>query len=149
MKIKNAADFRKVDSKLNLKKISSDEIRITEIDDIWDGPLSGDCEWRNKKYYFYCFDQLDDTGNDDRWPRKYLLIELTSQQLAQNQKLRDLFQNWRKNSASPMEYQKMLEASPSQTIDANQIIGWFDSGDQKNAPSKFIESYFTWRKKNG
>lgn len=52
MEIKNKEDFIDADNNLGLIKLSSDEISIIDVDDIWDGPLSGTCRWRNKTYFF-------------------------------------------------------------------------------------------------
>ncbi len=146
MKIKNKEEFKEADSRLALKKISADEIVILDVDDIWDGPLSGFCMFNNKKYLFYCFDQLE--GDDDRWPRKYLLIELTQEQLAEHQKQDAVYHKWRSGSISQQEYQEIFETFQPQTIDKGQIIGWFDAGVQGGNLSKFMKSYFEWREKN-
>ena len=80
MKIKNKDLFKGIDSKYNLARLPSEEIKLVYENNSWDGPLEGICEWKNEKYYFMCFDQLEDDGNDDRWPRKYALIKLTEEE---------------------------------------------------------------------
>ena len=123
MKIKNQSDFIEADKKINLNKITSGKIIITHVDDIWDGPLSGSCLWQGKEYYFFSFDQLIDDNSGDKWPYKYLLIELTAEQSEKNIKQRKLVSEWKKNSASK-EY--ILEEFKQQIIEKNQIIGWFN-----------------------
>jgi hypothetical protein len=141
--VNSRQDFINIEKKLNLKKISENEIMINEVDDIWDGPLSGECTWQNRKYYFYCFDQLD--GDDDRWPRKYLLLILTKQQVIERQKVFDIYQDFCSGKLDQEEYAKILNSLPPQKFEIQQIVGWFDSGDHDNLPSKFIKSYFEWQ----
>jgi hypothetical protein len=144
MKIKNRKDFEEADINLGLKKFSEDEIIILDIDDVWDGPLSGLCECMNRGYYFYCFDRLE--GDDDRWPRKYILINLSKEQLSEYNRLHVEFIKWKNGQVSLEAYQKILDELPLQKVNKNQITGWFESG--KNNPSKFMNSYFKWLKQN-
>ncbi len=127
MKILNQDDFKRFDTKGDLLKISANEIRIKEIDDIWDGPLSGLCEWNGGEYYFFAFDQLEDDGSGDRWPRKYVLIRLTEENVRARSMLK--------------EQTGMQEVG--QHINKDQIIGWFDSEPQgAQEQTKFLKSYF-------
>lgn len=45
-------EFVQADKRLNLKEVSADEISILEVDDIWDGPLSGKCSYDNRECFF-------------------------------------------------------------------------------------------------
>lgn len=146
MKIKNEEEFEGADMRLALDKIFSEEVMILDIDNIWDGSLSGFCIFNNKTYYFHCFERLE--GGEDRWPRKYLLVNLSQEQLAEYNRFDGEFKKWKEGSISLEEYQKILDVFPSQVINKNQIVGWFDSGIQGGNQSKFIKSYFDWREKN-
>ncbi len=150
MKIKNESDFVNADSKLNLRKISSNEIEITDVYDIWDGPLSGSCLWENKDYYFFSFDQLEDDKSGDRWPRKYILVSLDSEQKQTEEELKNLYSALKKGEFTAEEYSNKLERIPKLQIENKQIVGWFDSEDvEKNGtPTRFMQSYFSWKEKN-
>ena len=149
MKVKNQIEFIDADKKLALKKISSDSIDIIDVDEIWDGPLSGSCRWDDNEYYFFSFDQLDDSG-EDRWPRKYLLINLNSEQLGEINHQNEIYKRWQKGELFTEEYSKQYKHFPMMTVEESQVIGWFDSGpDKKKNPSKFIQSYFKWKEMHG
>jgi hypothetical protein len=113
MIITNIRDFSKIEQKENIKKVDQNLITVTSVYDVWDGPLSGECLYNKEKYIYYCFDQLNDHG-DDLWPRKYLLIEDT-----------------RKNS----NIEKIK-------LENSQIVGWFDSGTNELDNNNFLKSYF-------
>jgi hypothetical protein len=127
MKVKNISDLKNADTKYNLKKISEGKIKTITIDDFWDGPLSGECAWQNKSYYFQCFDQIDPVTDTDIWPRKYLLLTLSDQQMNENRRLQKLFERSADSESLRDEYIKTLEQTPGQVISQEQIIGWFDS----------------------
>lgn len=143
MEIANEADFVNAKTKLGLQKISAGEIVVIDIDDIYDGPLSGSCSWRNREYYFFTFDRIDDTG-EDRWPRKYLLITLTPQQLSEVEKLRNYFRKRKSGQMTREEYSRVYDDWPKQVIKKSQIIGWFDGGGRS---SQFMGSYRDWSNK--
>jgi hypothetical protein len=142
MKIKNQSDFIKADENHSLSRLSADEIVITYIDDIWDGPLSGSCDWNNKQYYFYSFDQLEDDGSGDRWPRKYLLIDIKPEQLKDTLQIRETYRKLKTGEMSKEEYAEFLKNIPAQVVEPQQVVGWFDSAPkEKNEPTKFMKSY--------
>jgi hypothetical protein len=149
MKIQNELELKNLNQRSNLKKISADEVEVISVDAIWDGPLGGVCQWNNQRYYFQCFDLIDDE-EESRWPRKYLLINLTAKQIDNNAKLHDMFLRWRDSLISKEEYQSYLQSVPSERIDIDQIVGWFDSDfKDSNQPVKFIKSYLVWQKEHG
>lgn len=74
MKIKNITDF--VDFKITrLARVYPNEIEIKSLDDIWDGPLSGECEIFGQRKYFFCF-----SDNEIPDVRKYLITDLDEKQ---------------------------------------------------------------------
>ncbi len=111
------------------------EIIITEVDEVYDGPLSGDCLWQDKKYYFYSFDQLKDDGSGDPFPSKYALIDLTEDQLKQLEKER----------LDMMDIANAGKDFPRYLINKNQILGWFSSVDPNTKERGFLKSYFKLR----
>ena len=122
MKIKNALDFNGAEVKYNLEKIQEQEIRVKSVDDFYDGPLSGECTWRGKDYYFECFDQIDPVTDADVSPRKYLLLSLSKEQLEENRGLIELL-----DKSPRSEYMKIYKEAPAQIITREQIVGWFES----------------------
>lgn len=124
MKIKNKDWLNNIE--LKLKKIPSSEIHILYENDVWDGPLEGICEWANKKYYFVCSDQLDETSEDDRRPRKYVLLELSPEQLEEEDKERQLFASLKERLKLEDFYERQ-KSFPEHRISLEQVIGWFDS----------------------
>jgi hypothetical protein len=127
MKIKNNLDLENSDKKYNLQKISESEIKVLSVDDFWDGPLSGTCLWQDKTYYYQCFDQLEEDGNTDRWPRKYVLLNLTDEQMSEIEKLQEKFDKSAGSEKLRKEYIKLYEDAPEQIIEKDQIIAWFES----------------------
>lgn len=125
MIIKNKNNFNNIDSKLGLKEIPSEEIKNLYENNSWDGALAGVCIWNQKKYYFLCFDQLDET-NEDRWPRKYILIRLTEEQEKEEEREHQLFVS----STTPEDLKMFFENQkefPQYNIEVDQIVGWFQS----------------------
>lgn len=134
MKIDHTA-LKKADEQYNLRRILSEEIIVKTADDWWDGALSGRCEWKGSEYYFECFDQLDEETDSDRWPRKYILLKLNTEQETEIGRLYALFKGSAHNEASRAEYISALKSAPIQTIEPGQIVGWFDSDKlQYNVP---------------
>ncbi len=126
MKIKNLSDLRNADIKFKLEKIPTNEIIIKSVDNFCDGPLSGECTWRNKEYYYQCFDQIDPHTDEDLRPRKYLLLHLTPQQFNENSLLEKLYAKSADSDSLRNEYLFEYEKSTPQIIRREQIIAWFE-----------------------
>lgn len=139
MKIKNEKAFGSADKKLGLQKISADEIQITYVDDIWDGPLSGNCIWKQSECYFFTFNRIE--GGEEKWPRTYVLIKMNLKQKSVVENLRIAYQKRQNNLITEEEYRKIYNNFPEQHIQKTQAIGWFEDGGKT---SKFTESYFSW-----
>lgn len=122
MIIKNKEEFNKIDIKLGLIEIPSNEIKILYENDSWDGALEGICVWDKREYYFLCFDQLNEAG-EDRWPRKYILLDLSEDQKAEEAKEHLQFASCEDKSTF-FEAQKHF---PQYEIEENQVVGWFQS----------------------
>lgn len=131
MKI-NEKEFKNADKTLGLRKISAKEIKLTTVEDFWDGPLSGLCTWEGDTYYYHCFDQIDETNDTDLWPRKYLLIKITEKQAERQKQEYDLFKKSNINESSKQEYLELIKQSPIEEIKREQIVGWFDSEGLKH-----------------
>jgi hypothetical protein len=142
MKFTNIHDYRSVLA-AGIEKLSPDEVRISDIEDVWDGPLSGMCIWKEKEYYFACIDQLDEDG-EDRWPRKYLLISLTDAQKEQHEREARLFIEMQKETITREEYLKLQAQFQPQLLKQEQIAGWLElAGDTES--SLFMNSYLEWQ----
>jgi hypothetical protein len=132
MKIKDHKQLENAEIKYNLIKVSDSDIKIINVDNFWDGPLSGECIWRGEKYYFECFDQLESDGDTDRWPRKYLLLNLTDRQKKENAKLQKLFDKSADSEKLRKEYIELYKAAPEHIIEKDQMVAWFDSYNLSN-----------------
>src|SRR3989338_4132480 len=146
MKIKNQSDFADFDRRTKCPPLSSNEIEIKNVNEIWDGPLSGTCEWEGELFYFFSFIQPS-LGRGDKWPRKYVLVQLDTNQILEKKREDEISKIWKYGHISSAEYSEQYDNYPEITIDETQIVGWFDSGpNDKNKLTKFMESYFEWKK---
>ena len=134
MKVKNSQSLINANEVYNLKKISSDEVSVLFVDEIYDGPLSGYCIWKNIYYLFYSFDQLYDDG-DPNWPKKYILVS------TDNDIVKLLHRYVDAPGFSDPKVLELIKKSfeVEKTINTQDIVGWFDISDKKN--SKFLDSY--------
>ena len=130
MKIKNISDFKNADKRLGLQKIPEKNISIVTVDNFWDGPLSGECQWNGDSYYYECFDQVDPITDTDVWPRKFLVLRLTEEEREKNRKLKDLFDLSANSEMLREKYLQTLENSPEFIIQKDQVVGWFEFGTE-------------------
>jgi len=69
----------------NTPKVPEKDVKFLWENDRWDGPLNGMCLYKDKKMWFEC------AGEDDDRYRRYILIELTPDELAKEEKWHNLF----------------------------------------------------------
>lgn len=121
-----------------LPKVSRDDLRIVWQVDYWDGPRSGVMAYRDQMVWFEVFDEPDEPDVF----RRFLLIALTPEQLAEERYWNELFRkkvgthwdyddsgNWVRGSLRPKEtqgefYEPYRKRAP-QDFSENEIIGWF------------------------
>lgn len=61
-----------------------EELKIVFAVNWWDGPLEGMCMHNNEKHWFYCEDEDNDS-------RRFSIIKLTPEQIADEEKWHELF----------------------------------------------------------
>lgn len=139
MKIVNKSFLESSISKL--EKIPTEEIRILYSNDHWDGPLEGMCKWKEKNYYFYWPGIMNEKG--DEIDRKFVLIDLTDEQLKEEEKIHKLFLEkigdhyvyvngkMKEHGASgdelsAEEFYQENEKSPAFEVGQDQLVGWFE-----------------------
>ena len=69
----------------NTPEVPEKDVKILWESNRWDGPLNGMCLYKDKKMWFEC------AGEDDDRYRRYILIELTPDELAEEEKWHNLF----------------------------------------------------------
>lgn len=72
-----------------LPKINEKDLKFLWYNDWWDGPISGMLTYQNKKYWF---DILSEDGSSpDVYYRRYLIIELSEEQVKHKEYWHDLW----------------------------------------------------------
>lgn len=128
------------------EKIPAAQVTLLWAYDYWDGPLSGMAELNGEMFWFSWID-VDDLDCDFSGTRRYWLIRLSAEQLAQERQWNQLF---RKFVGKHMDYDNKgqrqtgdtcpisewkyyyQQAGNSQGPDLTdkEIIGWFQLPDQ-------------------
>ena len=115
----------------------------------WDGPISGILEYNGGRYYFDQCDEWDGVDQSgDAWYRRFLLYELTKEQMDEELYFHDLFQKYvgthtdynndgkrQIGATKPRElwdnYYNEEKNRKKLDVKDNKIIGWFGS-NKKN-----------------
>jgi len=121
MKISNSEEIKNIAKSGKIPRISGNEIKISYANDIWDGPLEGICLWKGKKYYFYCVedDPKDYETYKPGFPRRFVLIDLTSEQIKEEEYWKDLFDRGIEN------FYELSKSEKEFPINLNRLVGWF------------------------
>lgn len=147
MEIKNKSEFINAD-KSDIRKLSADDVVITHVNEIWDGPLDGTCTFKSEDgYYYYSIDQLAPLISGEKFPNKFLLFKLNEEQIEKTKREQDLYLNWVAEKISTSNYKKLKSSIESELIEMKQTIGWFEAVDSMQNESNFIKSYFKWKEK--
>jgi hypothetical protein len=122
-----------------LLEIPRAAVRVLWTDDFWDGPLSGIAEWGGRRWRFEMTDRSV-LGHED-FPRRYWLIALSPEQLAEEVRWQELFCNnvWTgfdytgrpEHRARASEHAKFYEpyaARVKPDYSQNEVVGWFQLG---------------------
>jgi hypothetical protein len=118
------------------QKLDRNEIRLLWCFDFWDGPINGMCLYENRKYWF---DMLDAGENGDSAPRRFLVLDLSTQQLAEEERWHDLFRakvgtHCDFEEAHPEvkarelhpEFYEAYKKRVKPDYSNNPVIGWFE-----------------------
>lgn len=87
---------------LALPKIDRSEIQLLWHHDYWDGYLSGFCLYKDRMHFLKCVDEGEtfykdsdcdevDEERSDPWYRRYTIIELTDEEIAEVTRCHELF----------------------------------------------------------
>lgn len=118
-----------------------EELKIVFAVNWWDGPLEGMCMHNNEKHWFHCEDE------DDSGLRKFSIIKLTTEQIADEEKWHELFKKTvgesypyvdgvRVKETEPLKPQSMwhefydvykLRKRTEYHLNAENIIGYYET----------------------
>lgn len=135
-------------------KISMSEITLLWHENYWDGYLSGKCLYRGRMHHFECVDEgrlflreddPDEIDEDksDSWYRRFAVIPLSDEEIAESTRRHDLFvqhvgnhcdydvdtQERQIGSRPSNEWHKFYDIAktwPDLNLQKRQPIGWFE-----------------------
>jgi hypothetical protein len=119
------------DDYLNLPQLNRSEVNVLWADDFWDGYLSGLLEYHSGKYWFQMCKDFD--SDDQLFYRRFLVIELSEEQLAEEQFWEDLFQEkvgiYPNKQPEEMwhEFYEPYKNRKPRDLSNNSVIGWFEN----------------------
>ena len=115
----------------SLPKLPKTFVRLLWHSDYWDGPLSGLLEYEGKKYWYA---KCDENDADESWYRRFLTIELSEEQIAEEEHWHKLFQQHVRpgpHKLRPKEEWRLFyepyKARTPRDLEGNQVIGWFET----------------------
>jgi hypothetical protein len=123
---------------VHLPRIERGEIRLLWHHAFWDGPLSGLCLYQGRKCWFERCAEGDEEGADGFY-RRFLLLELSPEQLADEERWHELFRqkvgthtdhDEARGAVRPREtwrefYDEYARRGPVD-YSANPAVGWFE-----------------------
>ena len=136
MIIENYNDFDEHIVKNKYKKVSSENVRIIEVNDIYDGPLSGVCVYFDSVFYYCCITEFEHLTEKQRYPRKYILIKLNEHLINRQRQIENL-----KSENETLKLKSLLEKPYS--VLPSEVIAWFEVDENKNKDA-FLQSYNQW-----
>src|SRR6476469_3485249 len=88
--MKKTLKVKEADSLDKLEPIDRRELKLLWNHESWDGPISGMCLYRGEKCWFQMFMDPDDP-ECEKLTRRYLLIELSNEQIEEQEYWQNLF----------------------------------------------------------
>jgi len=135
-------------SDLNLNEISGDDIHFKSVETIYDGPLTGTCEWRGSEYFFSECWELGVSVPVDRFPQYYLVVKFTPEQKLQKKELDKQLEEIQleifHKKTTKEEYYRKRDKISQISIRKNQIVGWFSSLRRDGSDTHFRQEYFEY-----
>lgn len=141
------SEFANDQSYLRLPRLDRSQVSLLWFAEYYDGPMSGLLETGGRKYWFQApkdyLGRYDEIGDE---VRHYLVIELSPEQLAEEEEWHDLFREKVGTQYDPYEnvhppverylrpqemHAEYFDAAESRTpldLSQNRVIGWF-AGD--------------------
>lgn len=120
-----------------IEKIDRNDVHLLWYADFWDGPINGLCLYHNKKYWFAMLADADEDMPDTS-RRKFLVLELSPQQLAEEERWHELFRQKVgthcdfeeahpkvKPKETQREFYEEYEKRSKPDYSNNSLIGWF------------------------
>jgi hypothetical protein len=119
------------DDYLSLPKLSRDEVKVLSFSDFWDGMLNGLIEYEAVVYW--CQMCHDYESDDQPFYRRFLVIELSAEQLAEEQYWDALFMEKIGTHLTGLKPKELWNESfePSskrkpRDFSSNEVVGWFE-----------------------
>ena len=123
-----------------IQKLGQDEVRLLWHADFWDGPINGLCQCGNSKYWFELLTDVDG-GNLDSPQRRFLVLELTPAELAEEERWHELFRQKVgthcdydephpavKPAETHREFYEAYQKRPKPDYSHNPVVAWFELG---------------------
>ena len=117
-----------------LEKINRQDVHLLWFGDFWDGPVNGLCLYNNEKCWFETCSEDEDGG------RRYVLLKLSAEQLADEEKWHELF---RRNVGTHTDFDEAVpQVKPQEShrdfyepyktrgkvdYSKNPALGWFET----------------------
>lgn len=125
----------------SIERLASEQVRVLWHADFWDGPINGLCQVDGTKCWFELW--ADDEGDfPEPAERRFLVLQLTPQQLAEEERWHDLFRqkvgtHCDYNDPHPevkpqdhhREFYEAYEKRAKPDYSNNPIIGWCHQDD--------------------
>jgi hypothetical protein len=113
-----------------LPQIPSASVRFLWHSAYCDGPLDGLLELQGKKYWYT---KCDENDTDEGWYRRFLIVEVTEEQLAEEERWQKLFQQHVRPGPGKLRpkqewglFYDQYKAREPRDFGRNQVIGWFE-----------------------
>jgi len=136
---------KEADSLNKLDKIDRHEVKLLWANEWWDGPISGMLMYRGEKCWFQLFIDPDDP-EVEKFPRQYLVIELSNDQLKEEEYWQTLFLEmvgsnnvWDEDGIrhtdrlkpleSRNEFFKLAKKRKPTDLSENRVVGFFAKDD--------------------
>ncbi|HEY7426082.1 MAG TPA: hypothetical protein VH682_17760 [Gemmataceae bacterium] len=124
---------------VHLPRIDRGEVQLLWHCDFWDGPISGLCLYQGRKCWFQvCAEGEEEEG--DPFYRRFLLLELSPEQLADEERWHELFRQKvgthtdhgeargeLKRKEMWQEFYDEYAKRPKVDYTVNQPVGWFEN----------------------
>lgn len=130
-----------------LPKLLKTQVGWLWISDFWDGPLSGMVKYNESWYWCFCFCENDIEENEEEnksqntWFRRFLIVELTSEQIEDEKYWNDLFCEHVRTDTTSYEARKDKNIKPTNNhklfyepyskrvkpdYSKNKAVGWIE-----------------------
>ncbi len=136
------AELAETDAYTKVTQIPRENVRILWHSGFWDGPLSGMLEYDGDQCWFEMFSENED--DDPTWYRRFAVIQLSPDQLADENHWQDQFrrhvgghtdydsgQERSHDSINPEEqwsqFYEKYKARAEPDYSPNRVLGWFET----------------------